>query len=117
MADNEGTQTTDSGADDVEVTTQQGEAAVAGQGGSVEPGGPTCGSRTAGVVAHWVADATGQPVEQITDDRPMEEFGLASRDAVALGGDIEELAGVMLTATVVYQHPTIASLAESDHQG
>lgn len=61
---------------------------------------------------NWVADATGQPVEQITVDRPMEEFGLASRDALALGGDIEELTGVLLTATVVYQHPTIASLAE-----
>ncbi|MBH0779008.1 polyketide synthase Pks13 [Nocardia bovistercoris] len=60
----------------------------------------------------WVADATGQAVEQITVDRPMEEFGLASRDALALGGDIEELTGVVLTATVVYQHPTIASLAE-----
>ncbi|MEV0029266.1 polyketide synthase Pks13 [Nocardia sp. NPDC050793] len=60
----------------------------------------------------WVADATGQPIEQITVDRPMEEFGLASRDALALGGDIEELTGVVLTATVVYKHPTIASLAE-----
>ncbi|MEV0355994.1 polyketide synthase Pks13 [Nocardia sp. NPDC050697] len=61
---------------------------------------------------NWVADATGQQADQITVDRPMEEFGLASRDAIALGGDIEELTGVMLTATVVYQHPTIASLAE-----
>ncbi|MFX0573238.1 polyketide synthase Pks13 [Nocardia nepalensis] len=60
----------------------------------------------------WVSDATGQPIEQITVDRPMEEFGLASRDAIALGGDIEELTGVVLTATIVYQHPTIASLAE-----
>lgn len=60
----------------------------------------------------WVAEATGQPVTQITTDRPMEEFGLASRDALALGGDIEELTGVTLNATIVYQHPTIASLAE-----
>ncbi|KIQ16661.1 polyketide synthase [Rhodococcus sp. MEB064] len=59
----------------------------------------------------WVADATGQPVGQISDDRPMEEFGLSSRDAVALSGEIEELVGVTLTATVAYQHPTIASLA------
>ncbi|MFI6219130.1 polyketide synthase Pks13 [Nocardia salmonicida] len=60
----------------------------------------------------WVADATGQSVDAITVDRPMEEFGLASRDALALGGDIEDLTGVVLTPTVVYQHPTIASLAE-----
>ncbi|MFC7450450.1 polyketide synthase Pks13 [Rhodococcus daqingensis] len=60
---------------------------------------------------NWVAEATGQPVDQISDDRPMEEFGLASRDAVALSGEIEELVGITLNATVVYQHPTIASLA------
>ncbi|GAA2474927.1 polyketide synthase Pks13 [Nocardia seriolae] len=60
----------------------------------------------------WVSDATGQPLENITVDRPMEEFGLASRDALALGGDIEELTGVVLNATIVYQHPTIGSLAE-----
>ena len=53
--------------------------------------------------------ATGRTDQRV--DRPMEEFGLSSRDAVALGGDIEELIGVTLTATVVYQHPTIASLA------
>ncbi|GGL37341.1 polyketide synthase Pks13 [Nocardia jinanensis] len=60
----------------------------------------------------WVADATGQSVDKITVDRPMEEFGLASRDALALGGEIEELTGVVLNATVVWQHPTIASLAD-----
>ena len=60
---------------------------------------------------NWVAEATGQPADNISDDRPMEEFGLASRDAIALGGDIEDLTGVVLTATVVFQHPTIASLA------
>ncbi|MEU5841286.1 polyketide synthase Pks13 [Rhodococcus sp. NPDC047139] len=60
---------------------------------------------------NWIADATGQPVSQISDDRPMEEFGLSSRDAVAMAGEIEELLGVTLNATVAYQHPTIASLA------
>lgn len=60
---------------------------------------------------NWIADATGQPVASITDDRPMEEFGLSSRDAVALSGEIEDLIGVTLTATIAYQHPTIASLA------
>ncbi|MCE5290642.1 MAG: acyltransferase domain-containing protein [Nocardiaceae bacterium] len=59
----------------------------------------------------WISKATGNPVEAIAEDRPMEEFGLASRDVLALAGDIEELTGVILTATVAYQHPTIASLA------
>ncbi|MGB7234824.1 MAG: polyketide synthase Pks13 [Rhodococcus sp. (in: high G+C Gram-positive bacteria)] len=61
---------------------------------------------------NWVAEATGQSADLISDDRPMEEFGLSSRDAVALSGEIEELVGVTLTATVVYQHPTIASLSK-----
>lgn len=61
---------------------------------------------------NWVAEATNQSPALISDDRPMEEFGLSSRDAVALSGEIEELVGVTLTATVVYQHPTIASLAK-----
>ncbi|WP_330184031.1 polyketide synthase Pks13 [Nocardia sp. NBC_01503] len=60
----------------------------------------------------WVADATGQPYEQITVDRPLEEFGLSSRDGLALGGDIEDLTGVILNPTIVFQHPTIASLSE-----
>ncbi|WP_302675499.1 polyketide synthase Pks13 [Rhodococcus sp. W8901] len=59
----------------------------------------------------WIAEATGQPVASISDDRPLEEFGLSSRDAVALSGEIEDLVGVTLSATIVYQHPTIASLA------
>ncbi|GAA3036279.1 polyketide synthase Pks13 [Gordonia defluvii] len=65
----------------------------------------------------WVSQATGVPVDQISEDRPMEEFGLSSRDAVALGGDIEDKTGVVLTATVVYQHPTIASLAKRIIEG
>ncbi len=60
---------------------------------------------------NWVAEATGQPASAISDDRPMEEFGLSSRDAVALSGEIEDLVGVTLSATIVYQNPTIASLA------
>ncbi|GAB2699296.1 polyketide synthase Pks13 [Nocardia thraciensis] len=100
MADNEGTQTTDAvspASESVTENTADTEMSVA---------------ELREWLRRWVAEATGQPVENITTDRPMEEFGLASRDALALGGDIEDLTGVMLNATVVYQHPTIASLAE-----
>ena len=41
----------------------------------------------------------------------MVEFGLSSRDAVAMASDIEDLTGVTLTATVAFRHPTIESLA------
>ncbi|WP_040518592.1 polyketide synthase Pks13 [Gordonia neofelifaecis] len=65
----------------------------------------------------WVAEATGQPADNISVDRPMEEFGLSSRDAVALAADVEDKTGVVLTATVVYTHPTIASLAKRVIEG
>src|SRR5690606_2506773 len=114
MADNEGTpdQTDrDAMSDDATRTAATDAAAV--------PASDEGTARTDLSVAElrewlrkWVADATGQPVDNITVDRPMEEFGLASRDALALGGDIEELTGVTLNVTVLYQHPTIASLAE-----
>ncbi|WP_051021990.1 polyketide synthase Pks13 [Nocardia pneumoniae] len=109
MADNEGTptQTTDTPpADTVADATAPAESAKGGAQTDMSV------AELREWLRRWVADATGQPIEQITVDRPMEEFGLASRDAIALGGDIEELTGVMLNATIVYQHPTIAALAE-----
>ncbi|MGW4768772.1 polyketide synthase Pks13 [Nocardia sp. NPDC004278] len=112
MADNEGTptQTTEivpAAADAIDTADASQSAA--------KPGAATTDMSVPELrewLRRWVSDATGQPIEQITVDRPMEEFGLASRDAIALGGDIEELTGVVLTATIYYQHPTIASLAE-----
>ncbi len=145
MADNEGTQTTETAAAHAE--SAESTAAGSANGAAAESANGTAAESRDGTAAEsadtaepiaavaesgeaqpagtemsvaelrewlqrWVADATGQPIESITVDRPMEEFGLASRDAIALGGDVEELTGVMLNATIVYQHPTIASLAE-----
>ncbi|MGB3602342.1 MAG: polyketide synthase Pks13 [Gordonia sp. (in: high G+C Gram-positive bacteria)] len=66
---------------------------------------------------NWVSKATGVPADQISDDRPMEEFGLSSRDAVALAADVEDYSGVVLTATAAYNHPTIGSLAKRIIEG
>ncbi|KAA0918102.1 polyketide synthase Pks13 [Dietzia sp. ANT_WB102] len=60
----------------------------------------------------WVCRATGLDLSKVTDDRSLEEYGLSSRDAVSLSADLEDLIGRPLDATVAYQHPTIASLAE-----
>ena len=96
----------------------------------IADGEPTGGESTDGETAggltvaelrdwlrEWVATSTGISVEQISDDRPMEEFGLSSRDAVALAADIEDKTGVVLTATVAYNHPTIAMLAKRIIEG
>ncbi|GIZ96988.1 polyketide synthase [Tsukamurella sp. TY48] len=60
----------------------------------------------------WIADATKQPLENITDDKSLDEFGLGSRDAVSMASDIEDFTGVQITATVAFQHPTIALLSQ-----
>ncbi len=48
---------------------------------------------------------------EIDPDRPLEEFGLASRDAVAIAGELEQLLGRALPATLVWEHPTINKLS------
>src|SRR5438045_1673971 len=45
--------------------------------------------------------------EEVDVDRPLEEFGLASRDAVAIAGELEEMVGRSLPATLVWEFPTI----------
>ncbi|WP_107653614.1 polyketide synthase Pks13 [Nocardia suismassiliense] len=113
MADNEGTSTTTTESLPADADADQASAQVAAA--STEASGAQTDMTVSELrdwLRNWVAEATGLPLEQITVDRPMEEFGLASRDAIALVGDIEEMTGVVLTATAYFQHPTIASLAE-----
>lgn len=59
----------------------------------------------------WVARATGVPRTEVADDRPLEEFGLSSRDTVGLAGELEDVLGLTLSVTLLWEHPTIASLA------
>lgn len=59
----------------------------------------------------WISDHTDLDPAEITDDRPLDQLGLSSRDAVLLSGELETLTGTTLTPTVVYEHPTIAALA------
>ena len=59
----------------------------------------------------WVAQATGVSPEEILDSKPLENYGLSSRDAVVLSGELENLLGTRLDATVAYEYPTIELLA------
>ena len=61
---------------------------------------------------NWVSKTTEVPVDEILDNKPLESFGLSSRDAVVLSGELENLLGVQLDATVAYEYPTIARLAD-----
>ena len=59
----------------------------------------------------WVVDHTGLAPAEVDETKPMENFGLSSRDVVVLSGELEELTGRKLDATVAYEYPTTASLA------
>ncbi|WP_018024972.1 polyketide synthase Pks13 [Corynebacterium ulceribovis] len=60
----------------------------------------------------WIVSNTGLDAAEVTDDRPMEDFGLSSRDVVVLSGELENLVGVRLDATLAYEYPTISLLAQ-----
>ncbi|WP_291479463.1 polyketide synthase Pks13 [Corynebacterium sp.] len=72
---------------------------------------PTTAAGMRAWLRDWVQATTGLAADDITDDRPMEEFGLSSRDVVVLSGELERLTGVPLDATVAYEYNTIAGLA------
>ena len=59
----------------------------------------------------WVQGATG--VDAVDPATPLETYGLASRDAVILSGEVETLLGRHVDPTIAYQYPTVASLAKA----
>ena len=65
-----------------------------------------------GWLRNWVARTTGLSTDEITDTKPLENFGLSSRDAVVLSRELENLLGMKLEPTVAYEYPTIALLAD-----
>ncbi|WP_406690482.1 SDR family NAD(P)-dependent oxidoreductase [Saccharopolyspora sp. ID03-671] len=56
-----------------------------------------------------IAETTG--LDRVDVERPLHEFGLSSRDAVALAAELGERLGRRLSPTLVWQNPTIAALA------
>lgn len=60
----------------------------------------------------WVARTAGARVEDVDPDAPMQSLGLSSRDVVVLSGELENLTGMKLDATVAYEYPTINTLSE-----
>ncbi|TYB49112.1 type I polyketide synthase [Actinomadura chibensis] len=77
----------------------------------------SAGTRRTGAAAvrrqliEQIARRSGTPAAEVDADRPLEEFGLASRDAVAIAGELEQLLGRALPATLVWEHPTINKLS------
>ncbi len=55
--------------------------------------------------------------DEIDPDETFDSFGLASRDAVSLSGDLEDYLERRLSPTLLYQYPTIRELAEHLAEG
>ncbi|MCT1819318.1 alpha/beta fold hydrolase [Corynebacterium propinquum] len=63
-------------------------------------------------LTEWVVKVTDLPVEEVSENKPLEALGLSSRDAVILSGELETLLDTRLDPTIAYEYPTIASLAQ-----
>ena len=58
-----------------------------------------------------LAEIRGIDGEEIDVQEPFANFGLNSIDAVSLSGDLEDLLGVTLPATLLWDFPTIEELS------
>jgi acyl carrier protein len=78
-----------------------------------EPGGPRSSLAIRQWLATEVANRVGLPIDRIDYDAPLTSYGLDSRTAISLTGDLEEWLGLELSPTLVWDYPSIAQL--SDH--
>jgi acyl transferase domain-containing protein/acyl carrier protein len=58
----------------------------------------------------YIADYCSIEPELVETDRPLQEYGLTSRDAVVLTGWLEDLLGVAIKPTMLWRYPTISKL-------
>jgi phthiocerol/phenolphthiocerol synthesis type-I polyketide synthase D len=70
---------------------------------------------TSAQLGEWLAAEIGRVcgVPDVEVDRPLQEYGLTSREAVQLVGALEDLLDVELPDALVWEHPTIAALADA----
>ncbi|PRW62317.1 type I polyketide synthase [Actinopolyspora mortivallis] len=64
-------------------------------------------------LTHRIAEHTGQSPADVDTRRPFDEFGLSSRDVVALSGELESLVSRALPSTLLWEHPTVERLSEA----
>ncbi|MFI5877357.1 SDR family NAD(P)-dependent oxidoreductase [Streptomyces sp. NPDC051445] len=92
---------------------RQGDTSAASSG---TPAADAPGTRTPDatelrvVLRELVASMCGVPVGELEDSRPLPEYGLTSRDAVDLSGRLEEFLDTSLSATLLWENPTIEAL-------
>ncbi|MFJ8504362.1 SDR family NAD(P)-dependent oxidoreductase [Streptomyces avermitilis] len=64
-------------------------------------------------LASAVADAAGLEAPVVDLDRPIAEFGLSSRQLVTLAAELSQRIDRPLNPSLVFDHPTIAGIAEA----
>jgi polyketide synthase 13 len=68
------------------------------------------------VVAAWLTERIAALLEEdpatLDPDVPLDAYGVASSDVVFLTEGLSTLLGLPVSATVAWEHPTIADLAE-----
>lgn len=62
------------------------------------------------LVAHLAA-SLDVDAQTISLDEPLEAYGLSSREAVSLTGDLEDWLGRRVSPTLVWEYPTIQAIA------
>ena len=74
-------------------------------------------SMTPAELREWLINWVNNNIASVADlggadpDRPLEELGLSSRDAISLVGDLEELLDQNISPTLAWQVPTINMIA------
>ena len=58
-------------------------------------------------IVQWLIDIAGVSKETIELDKPFADYRLDSLTAVEFSGDIEEWLDITVTATVLWNHPTL----------
>ncbi|MEU2736820.1 acyl carrier protein [Streptomyces sp. NPDC007095] len=70
---------------------------------------------TADEIRRWLTERIAfyidLPIERIDPDRKLTELGLDSIYVLTMCGDIEDRLGVVVDAAMIWDHPTVGSLA------
>ncbi|SES04630.1 HAD-superfamily phosphatase, subfamily IIIC/FkbH-like domain-containing protein [Streptomyces sp. yr375] len=74
---------------------------------------PTTAEDVSGWLAAAVAEQAALHPDAVDLDRPIAELGLGSRQLVTLAAGLSELLGRPLDPSLLYNHPTIAAIAEA----
>lgn len=71
--------------------------------------------RSAGEIQRWmcsrIAERIGIEAEEVDPDQPFATFGIGSRDSITMVGELEDWLGRRLKATMLFDYPTVRSLA------